>query len=150
MWKAFTCPGSSKSNRAPLLYYIKLCASLEIQRWIQTAGTVWKRPIWVKIGIFFFFFFCPAWPWNLTDDCEKQYIKLCASFQSHVWIHTGVTVRKRLIGVKIDDFFVPRDLEIWRMTLKNNKELLCCLKLCALFHSHQWIQSGATFRKCPI
>ena len=45
------------------------------------------------------------------------YIKLCASFQSHRWIETKVTVRKRSIRVKINDFFVPYDLEIWRMTL---------------------------------
>ena len=39
------------------------------------------------------------------------YIKLCASFQSHLWIQTGVTVRKRSIGVKIADF-------LSRVTLK--------------------------------
>ena len=33
------------------------------------------------------------------------YFKLFASFRSHWWIQTGVTVRKRLIWVKIDDFF---------------------------------------------
>ena len=33
------------------------------------------------------------------------YFKLCASFRSHWWIQTGVTVRKRPIWVKIDDFF---------------------------------------------
>ena len=32
------------------------------------------------------------------------YFKLCAAFRSHWWIQTGVTVRKRLIWVKIDDF----------------------------------------------
>ena len=34
----------------------------------------------------------------------RYYIKLCASFQSHWWIQTGVTVRKRSIRVKISDF----------------------------------------------
>ena len=33
------------------------------------------------------------------------YFKLCASFRSHWWIQTGVTVRKRPIWVKFDDFF---------------------------------------------
>ena len=33
------------------------------------------------------------------------YFKLCAAFRSHWWIPTGVTVRKRPIWVKIDDFF---------------------------------------------
>ena len=79
------------------------------------------------------------------------YIKLSASFQSHWWIQTGVKVRKRSIRVKIGDVFVPCDLEIWRMTLKNNRSpLLCCFKLCASFHSHQSIQPGVTVRKCPI
>ena len=47
--------------------------------------------------------------------------------------------------------FVPCDLEIWWMTLENNRaSLLSCFKLCATFHSHWWIQTGATVRKCPI
>ena len=33
--------------------------------------------------------------------------------------------------------FVPCDLEIWWMTLENNRaSLRCCFKLCATFHSH--------------
>ena len=65
--------------------------------------------------------FCPVWPWNLTNDLEKQqgtsfipflfHIKLCVSFQSHGWIQTGVTVRKRSIRVKISNF-------LSRVTLK--------------------------------
>ena len=48
-------------------------------------------------------------------------------------------------------FLVPCDLAIWRMTLKNNRApLLCCFKLCASFHSHQWILTGVTVRKRPI
>ena len=74
----------------------------------------------------------PLWPWNLTDDLEKQqnneapllyYVKLCASFQSHQWIQTGVTVRKRSIRDKIGDFFVPCDLQIRWMTSKTIKYL---------------------------
>ena len=48
-------------------------------------------------------------------------------------------------------FLEPCDLEIWRMTLKNNRSsLLCYFKLCASFRSHWWIQSGVTVRKRPI
>ena len=53
--------------------------------------------------------FLAVWPWNLTDELEKQqapllcYFKLCASFRSHWWIQTGVAVRKRPIWVKFDD-----------------------------------------------
>ena len=47
--------------------------------------------------------------------------------------------------------FVPCDLEIWWMTLENNRaSFLCCFKLCATFHSHWWIQTGVTVRKRPI
>ena len=41
-----------ENNRAPLLYYIKLCASFQIHRWIQIGITVRKRSIWVKIDNF--------------------------------------------------------------------------------------------------
>ena len=47
--------------------------------------------------------------------------------------------------------FVPCDLEIWWMTLENNRApLLCCFKLCATFHNHQWIQTGVAVQKGPI
>ena len=59
-----------------------------------------------------------------------------------------------VILLKLDSnhwFFVLCVLEIWQMTLKNKRSpLLCCFKLCASFHSHQWIQTGVTVRKCPI
>ena len=52
---------------------------------------------------------------------------------------------------QIRRFLEPCDLEIWRMTFKNNRApLLCYFKLCASFHSHWWIQTGVTVRKRPI
>ena len=73
--------------------------------------------------------------------------KLCASFQCHGWIQTGVTVRQRPIWVRSDDF-LPCDLEIWWMTLKNNRApLLSNIKPCASFHHHMSIQTGVTVRK---
>ena len=41
-----------ENNRAPLLYYIKLCASFQIHGWSWIWFTVRKRPIQVKIGDF--------------------------------------------------------------------------------------------------
>ena len=39
----------------------------------------------------------------------------------------------------------PCDLEIWRMTLKNNRApLLSNIKLIVSFHHHMWIQTGVT------
>ena len=43
---------------------------------------------------------------------------------------------------------MPCDLEIWWMTLKNNRApLLCCFQLCAWFHCYMWIQTGVRVRK---
>ena len=48
-------------------------------------------------------------------------------------------------------FLEPCDVEIWRMTLQNNRApLLCYFKLCASFRSHWWIQTSITVRKRPI
>ena len=44
---------TSKNYRAPLLHYIKLCASSQTPRWIQAGVTVRKHPIWVKIDDLF-------------------------------------------------------------------------------------------------
>ena len=53
--------------------------------------------------------------------------------------------------VKIGDLFVPCDLEIWQMTLENNRaSLLYYLKLCASFQSHQWIQTVVTTRSAQF
>ena len=56
-----------------------------------------------------------------------------------------IAVTGLVILLKLDSnlwIFSPCDLEIWWMTLKNNRTpLLCCFKLCASFHSHQWIQT---------
>ena len=76
------------------------------------------------------------------------YIKNFASFQSHRWIQTEGTVRKRSIGSKNRRFFVPCHLEIWQMALRNNRAaLLCWSKRYASFRSHQWIQTKVTVRK---
>ena len=118
---------TSKNNRVLLLYFVKLCASFEIHWWIQTGFTVQKRSIRVEIGdILSRVTFLEIW-WMTLENKRAPllyYTKLCASFQSHRWSQTWVTVRKRSSRVKIGDFFVPRDLEIWWMTLKNNRASL--------------------------
>ena len=86
-----------KNNRAPLLGYFKLYASFHSNLCIQTGVTVLKCPIWVKMNAFL-----AVWPWNLRRPWKNKraplitYFKLCASFRSHMWIQTGVTVRKPL------------------------------------------------------
>ena len=49
---------------------------------------------------------------------------------------------------QIRRFLAPCDLEILRMTLKNNgAPLLSNIKLYVSFHHHKWIQTGVTVRK---
>ena len=104
---------TSQNIRAPLLYYIKLCVSFEIHRWIQTEVTPRKRSIRVEIGDFFVPCDLEIWWMTLENDRAPllYYIKLCASFQIHGWIETEVTVQKRSIWVKIGNF-------LSRVTLK--------------------------------
>ena len=63
-----------------------------------------------------FFYPCYLEIWRMALKNNRApllyYIKLCASFQSHEFIQSGVTVRKLSIRVKISNFFVPCDLEI--------------------------------------
>ena len=52
---------------------------------------------------------------------------------------------------QIQRFLEPCDLEIWWMTLQNNRApLLCYSKLCSSFRSHWWIQTWVTVPKRPI
>ena len=57
---------TSKNYRAPLLHYIKLCASSQTPRWIQTGVTVRKRSIRFKIGDFLsrVTLKFDGWPWK--------------------------------------------------------------------------------------
>ena len=60
------------------------------------------------------------------------YIKICASFNSHRWIQSWVTVQ---FGAK-SAILVPYELEIWRMTSYNNRApLLFHCKLSTSFRS---------------
>ena len=79
------------------------------------------------------------------------YFKLCVSFRTHWWIQIGSYSPETPNLGQIRRFLEPCDLEIWRMTLKNNRApLLCYFKLCAAFHTHWWIQTGVTVWKRPI
>ena len=139
-----------KNNRAPLLYYVKLCAPFHRHQWIQTGITVRKHSNWINanfvprdLGIF----------WRMTLKNNRAPLlccfKLCASFHSYHCIQTEVTVQKRTIWVKIDDFFSRVTLKFdGSPDLRNNRApLLSNFKLCASFHRHIWIQIGVTVRK---
>ena len=54
------------------------------------------------------------------------YFKLCASFHSHTWIQSGVTVRKRPLG------FDLCDLALWALTLT------FCIDITFVIGNHSW------------
>ena len=101
--------------------------------------------------------FLAVWPRNLTDDPQKQQgisfmllQALCIilySFLNSNWSYSPETPN----WGQIRRFLEPYDLEIWQMTLQNNRApLLCYFELCAAFRTHWWIQTGVTVRKRPI
>ena len=93
---------TSKNNWAPLLYYIKLCASFQNHWWIQTGVTAWKRSIRVKKKSMIF----RLWWMTLKNSRAPPlcYFKLGASFHSRDFFYIWVTARKRPICVKVGDF----------------------------------------------
>ena len=204
---------TSKSNRAPHLYYIKLCALFQIHQWIQTGATVRKRSIRDKVGDFLssvalkfdgwpckiigylfytissfghhfkairlvivelqsgnaqfgsksnFFLSCvtlkfDGWPWEEKKNTKKQVtssvVRWALPIISKPSVNSNLSCSPEILnlGQNRGFFFVPCDLEIWWMALKNNRTpLLYYIKLCASFQSHLWILTGVTVRKRSI
>ena len=141
-----------ENNRVPLLYYIELCASFQIHRWSQTWVTVRKRSIRVKIANFLSHVTLKfdGWPWKSIGHLSYAASSFVHHFKSISEVKLELQSRNAHFGSK-SPFFVSCDLEIWRMTLKNNRaSLLCCFNLCASFRSHWLIPTGVTVRKHPI
>ena len=65
---------------------------------------------------------CEVEIWRMTLQNNRApllcYFRICASFLTHWWIQTWVTVRKRLIWVKFDDFFSRATLKFDRWPCK--------------------------------
>ena len=137
-----------KNNRAPLLCYFKLCASFRSHRWFQTWVTVRKRPIWVKFDDFYnrVTLKFDGWPWKTIGQlfyANSSFVHHSVAIVYSNWSYSPETPN---LG-QIRQFLEPCDLEIWRMTLKNNRApLLCCFQLCAWFHCYMWIQTGVRVR----
>ena len=101
--------------------------------------------------------FCLAgWPRNLTGDWKTiGHLFYTASSTVHDFQAIGEFKLELQSGMlnsgQSRRFSVPCDLEIWWMTLKNNRApLQCHLKLCASFQRHRWIQTVATVQKRPV
>ena len=91
-----------------------------------------------------------GWPWKTIGHFFYTTSSFVHHFKSIGEIKLDLGFRHALFGSKLVEYY-PFDLEIWWMTLENNRApLLCCFKLCAAFRSHWWIQTGVTVRKRPI
>ena len=98
--------------------------------------------------------FRAVWPWNLTDDLDKtigQLFNATSSFVHHFLAIVEFKLELQSGNAQSGSnsrFLEPCDLEIWRMTLKNNRApLLNNIKLYTSFYHHMGIQTGVTVRK---
>ena len=95
---------------------------------------------------------CDLEIWRMTFKNNRApllcYFKLCASFHSH-WRISNLSYSPETPNLgQICRFLAPCELEIWRMTFKNNRApLLSNIKLYVSFHHRMWIQTGVTVRK---
>ena len=122
-----------KNNRPPLLCYFKLCASFHSHWWIQTGVTVRKRPISVKIDNFFsrVTLLFDWWPWKTIGHLF---------YATSSFVHHFVTIGEFKLELQSGNtqfgsnstIFEPCDLEIWQMTLKNNRAPLHHQALCII------------------
>ena len=142
-----------ESNRAPLLFHIQLFCIISKPKpsvnsnwsyFLKMLNSGPNRCFFARVTLKI-----DRWPWKTIGHL----LHVTSSFVLYFIAISGfkrVTVRNPPIRVKIDDFFghVTLILEIWRMTLKNNRTpLLCHIKLSASFHHHMWIQTGIMVRK---
>ena len=67
---------TSKNFRAPILHYIKLCASSQIHGWIQTGVTARKYSIPVKIGDFLSRVTLKSDRWHWKTKWHLSYVAL--------------------------------------------------------------------------
>ena len=100
-------------------------------------------------------------PCNLMDDLEKQwgtspilrqalYIISNPSVNSN-WSYSLETLNLGQLWRYFVPYFVPCDLKVWWMTLKNNRAPpLFYIKLCASFQGYEWLQTGVTVQKWQI
>ena len=88
-----------------------------------------------------------GWPWKTIGHLSY----IASSFVHHFIAISELKLKLQSGNAQFGSksvIFFQCYLEIWRMTLKNNSApLLCCFKLSASFHSHQWIQTKVTVRK---
>ena len=133
-----------KNYRTPLLYHIKFCSSFQSHRWIKT--WVQKPSIRVEIGDFSsrVTLKFDKWPWKTIG----RIFYAASSFVHHFVAISEFKLELQSENVQFGSKSTIFCLEIWRVTLQNNRtHLLSNIKLCASFHHHMWIQIGVMVRK---
>ena len=113
---------------------------------------VQKRPIWVKIGdvLYRVTLKFDGWPWKTIGHLSFVVSSFVQDFIAIGEFKLELQSGNAQFGSN-STILEPCDLEIRRMTLKNNRApLLCYFKLYASFRSHLWIQAGVTVQKRPI
>ena len=133
---------TSKNNRAPLLYatltvFVPSIGEFGLALLSENAQFGSKSAI-------FFFVPCDLENWQMTLKTIRHLFHAISGFVHHFIVisewQLHLPVRKRPIRVEIVDFFVPCDLKISWMTLKNDRTtLLCYIKLCASYRSNRSI-----------
>ena len=139
-----------QNNRAPLLWYFKLCASFRSHWWIQTRVTFQKRPIWVKINDFLsrVTFTRDRWPWKILGHLFYDTLSFVHHFNAIGKFKLKLKSGNAQFGSKSTIF-----LAVWPRNFTDDPEnhyrapLLCYFKLCESFRSHWWIQIGVTVWK---
>ena len=138
-----------KNNGTHLLGYMKLCALFQSHQWIQTWLTIHKRSIRVKMGDFFprVTLKLDGWPWKTIGHLFYTTSSFVHHFIAISELKPELQSGYAQFGSK-STIFKPCDLEIWWITLKNNRApLLSNIKLYASFHHHMQIQTGVTVQK---
>ena len=92
-----------------------------------------------------------GWPWKTIGHLFYTTSSFVHHFKSIGELKLKLQSGNAQFGSKSAIFFVLCDLEIWWMTLQNNRApLLYYIKLCASFQIHRWIETEVTVRKCSI
>ena len=110
-----------KNNRAPLLYYTKLCASFQSHRGSQTWVTVRYAQVRSKSVIFLS---CvtlkfDGWPWKSIGHIFYATLSFVHHLIAIDEFKLGLQSRNSQFGSNLG-FFAPCDFGIWQMTLKNS------------------------------
>ena len=88
-----------------------------------------------------------GWPWKNNRAPDLCYFELCVSFRSHLWIQTGVTVRK--CPYWCENCYDLCDLDLWPLTLT------FCMNITSVNGNNSWkflddihVMRGTLLKRC--